>query len=156
MYFHPIFPLFLVMMIIVVLFYIILITTGISIFVCWLLYSCFERIPKQFHVRESWMVWLLLIPLFNLVWIFFIYPALATSYKNYFNSIGRTDVGDCGYSIALVYCICACCGVVPYIGILPGIAALVLLIVFLVKAWDLRSQIPANNPPVIEPPGPAK
>jgi len=142
---HPApFPVFLILLIVVFAFFIIMISLAIKVFIYWIVYSCYERIPRQFRVRDSWMVWLLFIPFFRLVWIFFIYPSLATSYKKYFDSIGRTDVGDCGYSIALAYCICACCAIVPYIGILPGIAALVLLIIFLVKAWDLRAQIPPN------------
>jgi len=31
---------------------------------------------------------------------------------------------------------------IPYIGILGGLAALVLLVLYLVKAFDLKSQIP--------------
>ncbi|HMD55497.1 MAG TPA: hypothetical protein VKJ65_13190 [Phycisphaerae bacterium] len=160
MYDHPAFPFLLIWLPLAFLFLTFTIFMAISVFICWAVYSCYERIPQQFRVRESWMVWLLLIPLFNLVWIFFIYPSLATSYKKYFDSIGRTDVGDCGYSIALAYCICSCCSIVT--GFLTGIAALVLLIIFLVKAWELRSQIPLSSaytpavpPPNIPPPGPA-
>jgi hypothetical protein len=121
----------------------------IQVFICWSLYSCFKRIPQQFRICEQGLVWLLLIPFFNIVWGFFVYPSLAISYRNYFNSIGRTDTGDCGYMLGLAYCICVCCAVVPFIGILPGLAALMLLTIFLVKAWNLRSQIPVNNSSVI-------
>lgn len=88
------------------------------------------------------MVWLLLIPCFNLVWNFFVYPKLADSYKAYFDSVGRPEVGDCGKGIGLAYCICVACSIVPYIGVLPALAALVLWIIFLVKAKELRDMIP--------------
>ena len=136
--------------------FVFVVMVAIAVLICWLVYSCFKRIPPQFRLREPGLVWLLLIPFFNIVWVFFVYPTLATSYKNYFNSVGRTDVGDCGYGIALAYCICGCCSIIPYLGILTALAALVLLIIFLVKAWDLRSQI-LENPstlPAVPPPAP--
>lgn len=145
-----------IMLIVLLCMFVLVVLIAIEVFVCWLLYSCFKRIPKEFRLREPGMVWLLLIPFFNLVWIFFIYPTLATSYKKYFDSIGRADVGDCGYGVGLAYCICACCSIIPYLGILPGLAALVLMIIFLVKAWDLRSKIPpeaAPSPAVLPPAG---
>jgi hypothetical protein len=82
------------------------------------------------------MVWLLMIPCFSLVWNFFVFQQLADSYKAYFASIGRTDVGDCGKGIGLGYAICA---------IFCGPAALVLLIIYLVKVMDLKSQIPPQS-----------
>lgn len=88
------------------------------------------------------MVFLLLIPCFNIVWNFFVYPKLADSFASYFRAQGRTDVGDCGRGIGMAYCICAVCGVVPYLGLLAGLAALILWIIFLVKAADLKGQIP--------------
>ncbi|HTV47557.1 MAG TPA: hypothetical protein VMG59_03845 [Phycisphaerae bacterium] len=141
-----------------------LIKVGVRVFVCWILYSCFKRLPKEFRTQEPGLVWLLLIPVFNLIWNFFTFPALANGYKNYFKSVGRSNVDDCGYGIGLTYCICACCSVFYYLaflspilffivgfvlfpifiilGILSALASLVFLIVFLVKAWNLRGQIP--------------
>lgn len=114
----------------------------IYILICLLLSKCFERIPPEFRKQEPNMVWLLLIPCFPLVWNFFVYPRLAESYQAYFASQGVTDVGDCGRGIAMGYCICAACSLIPYIGALPGMASLVLLIIFLVKANELKNRIP--------------
>lgn len=88
------------------------------------------------------MVWLLLIPLFNLIWNFFVYQKLPDSYKSYFSSQGRTDVSDCGKGIGLAYAISAAACIVPCLNYLAVPAALVLLIIFLVKAMGLKNQIP--------------
>ena len=91
------------------------------------------------------MVWLLMIPCFNLVWNFFVYLQLADSYKAYFASVGRTDVGDCGRGIGLGYAICAACCIIPCLNYLAGPVALVLLIIYLVKAMSLKDQIPPQS-----------
>ena len=39
---------------------------------------------------------LLLVPIFNVVRKVFVYLRLAESFSSYFESIGKTDVGDCG------------------------------------------------------------
>ena len=90
------------------------------------------------------MVWLLLIPMFNLVWNFSVFPKLSASYKAYFDSVGRTDVGNAGSGMALAYCICAACGILPCVGMLAGLAALVLLILYVVEAHRLKNLIPAS------------
>lgn len=124
-----------------------LVMLGITIAVCFFLSSCFKRIPPPYRQQEPGMVWLLLIPCFDIVWCFFVYPKLADSFASYFHAQGRTDVGDCGRGIALAYCICKACTVIPYIGLLPGLAALVLWIIFLVKASELKRQIPETWAP---------
>ena len=60
------------------------------------------------------------------------------------------DVGDAGRGMGLAYAICAACSIVPCVGIFAGLAALVLLIIFLVKIYGLKAQIgaPAGGFPV--------
>ena len=127
---------------------------AIQIFVCWVTSSILGRVPPQFRKQEPGMVWLLLIPCVSIVWNFFVYPRVAQSLKGYFNSIGRTDVGDCGEGIGLGYSICAACALLPYFNILAGPAALVLLIIFLVKANGLKNEIPLDAALSPSAPGP--
>jgi hypothetical protein len=115
-----------------------LITIAIHVFICFLLQECFKRIPPQFRKQEPAMVWLLLIPCFSLVWNFFVYLPLSKSYKAYFDSVNRTDVGDCHYNIGLAYSICFAAVFVPF----ASLAALVLLIIYLIKIHELKNQIP--------------
>lgn len=118
-----------------------LIGFAISIVIAALLYTIQKRVPAEHQKIDPLMVWLLLIPVFNLIWNFFVFLRIPESYQSHFQAHGRTDVGDCGKSIGLWYAICAVCSIVPCINYLAGPAALVLLIIFLVKLFGLRSQI---------------
>jgi hypothetical protein len=135
------------------------ISLAISVVVCLLLYNAQNAIPPEHRKIEPGMIWLLLIPLFNLVWNFFVFLRIPESYESYFRSIGR-DVGDAGKKIGLAYAICAACSIIPCVGPFAGLAGLVLLIIFLVKIYQLKGQIgvPAGgfpvSPPSSAPPGP--
>ena len=120
---------------------VVVISLAIAIAICLMLTSCFNRIPAEHRKMEPAMVWLLLIPCFSLVWNFFVFPRLSESYQSYFAARGRVDVGDCGRGIGMAYAICCACAIIPYLGILAGLAALVVLIVYLVKAFELKGQI---------------
>jgi len=129
---------------------ILVISLGIAIVVCLFLSGCLKAVPEEHRKQEPGLVWLLLIPCFPVVWNFFVYPKVSESFESYFASVGRTDVGDCGKTLALVYCILvaasAVVGFIPYVNVLNcflGIANLVLWIIFLVKAAGLKSEIRA-------------
>ncbi|UCG16339.1 MAG: hypothetical protein JSV19_13695 [Phycisphaerales bacterium] len=124
---------------------------GIQAAICWFVSNCFQSVPQEYRQQSPGMVWLLMIPLFNVVWNFFVYPKLAQSFKAYFDANGVQDVGDCGGQLAMGFCICVAGAVVlgflPVLGFLSPLAALasvVLLILVLVKANDLKKRIPAG------------
>ena len=100
-----------------------------------------KRVPPPYRAQTPGLAFLLLIPLFSLAWMFFVHPRVAASLKNYAEGNGDNTRGDCGASLALWLCICAAGEIMPGIGIFSGIAALVLLILFYVKAFDLSSSI---------------
>src|SRR4051812_44829858 len=107
-----------------------------------LAYVLLGRIPPTFRKQDQALALLLLIPIFSLVWAFFVFPRISASLQSYYLSLGRADVGDCGNSIAIAACVC-CLGVfIPFLGAVAGIAALVLLVIFFVKAFDLTAKIP--------------
>jgi hypothetical protein len=119
-----------------------LIGLAIAIVVCAILYSAQKRVPVEHRKIEPLMIWLLLIPLFNIVWNFFVYLRIPESYQSYFHSQGRTDVGDCGRGIGLWLSICYLATIIPCVNYIAGPAALVLLIIFLVKITGLKNQLP--------------
>jgi len=125
-----------------VFFYVLLFHFALSIVAIILVYMDFERVPRGCRKLEPGLVWLLLIPCFNLVWNFFVFPGLSDSFKAYFNSIGDNSVGNCGRDLGLGYAICSAISVIPFVGCLTGIVSLVLLILFLVKANELKNRIP--------------
>jgi len=114
---------------------------AIAAVICWLLYDALNRVPPEHRKMEPGLAWLLMIPCFNLIWNFFVYLRLPRSLKSYFDSTGRTDVGDCGEQIGLWYAICSVASLVPYLNCLTSIASLVLLIMFLVKVNELKKLI---------------
>ena len=124
---------------------------AIAIWVCYFLYTCYDRIPPPHRKLEPWHVWLMLIPCFGIIWQFFVYPRLGQSYRSYFNEQGRTDVGDCGEQLGLWVAICGAAGCIPYIGGCFSIIALVLLIIFLVKASNLKAHIPEGAAHLLTP-----
>jgi hypothetical protein len=111
--------------------------------ICWLLSSALAAIPQEYRDMEPGMVWLLLIPLFPLVWNFFVYRRIPSSFQKYFAAQGVTDRGDCGDSIGLWYSICVVLGCIPCVNYIAGPAALILLIIFLVKITGMKGQVKA-------------
>jgi hypothetical protein len=107
-----------------------------------LAYQVLSRIPPQYRKQEPGMAFLLLIPLFSVIWNFFVHPKVAESLKSYFDAQGSHANGDCGGSLALWLCICGACAFVPVVGFFAGLAGLVLLILFYVKAFELSARIP--------------
>ena len=67
------------------------------------------------------------------------------SFKNYFDSIGRADVGDCGKSLGMWLSITALLSFIPFVGGCFGIACLVLLTLWLVKINGLKKQIATHT-----------
>jgi len=81
---------------------------GLLIVVCLLLQSCFRRVPPEYRQMAPGKVWLLLIPCFNLLWLFVVCSKLARSFKLCFDAHMITDVGSCGYTLSLAWCITTC------------------------------------------------
>jgi len=111
--------------------------------VSYLLWECYRRIPKRFRQMEPALVWLLLVPVFNLFWNFVVFPRLSASYKAYFDSVGGRDLGNASHSVAMAYSISAACKVAPCIAPAAFLAQLVLLVLYLVDAHKLNRQIAA-------------
>jgi len=136
---------------------------AINVVVCALLHNLYKAVPEEHRELRPGLVWLLLIPLFNLVWNFFAFPKLSKSYQNWFESRGDTSAGTCNSGLALAYAILAACmllAFIPCVGPVVGLAGLVVLIIYLVKMFGLKehgSTPPAAMapPPPIEPVQPA-
>lgn len=87
-------------------------------------------------------VWLLLIPLFGTVWHFIVVQRIADSLKAEFDmrQIPLTEQRP-AYSVGLAMCICACCGIIPFLGAIASIAALVLWIIYWVKTAEYKRRL---------------
>jgi hypothetical protein len=110
--------------------------------VCWILMNCFTAVPAEHRKMEPTHVWFLMIPLFNVVWNFFVFPRLSDSFRSYFDKKPEEEVtGDCGKQLGIVYSSCIAATLIPCVNFVAGPVALVILIVYLIKANELRAKV---------------
>ena len=121
-----------------------IIRLAIAIVIAVLISGCYAQIPQQYREMEPGMVYLIIIPCFDLVWTFFVTLRLSQSFQKYFAAHGRLDVGDCGYQLGLWYSICRVASAIPCVNSVAGPAGLVLLILYLVKIMGLKGQMPVG------------
>lgn len=113
------------------------------------LMRAYQGIPERHRKLDPHHVWLLLIPVFHMVWCFIAFPRLSDSYKSALAELDPdADVGDCGKGIATAYCILVVASYVSCVGSLAGVGALILLIVFIIKSLDLHKRIAAAGDPL--------
>ena len=105
-----------------------------AIFYLLTLQSALGKCPPPSRTMDPAMVWLLLIPIFSLIWGFFVVMALAKSLGNEFRRRGIPTPDPLpGQSLGMAMCICACCGIIPLLGVLASLVALVLWIMYWIK-----------------------
>ncbi len=114
---------------------------AVAVFVCYQLYLAAARLPDANRKLAPAAVFLLLVPLLNLVWLFFVVLKLSEGYQQYFAGQQRADVGDCGQGLGLGWAIASVCGFVPIVHLFAGVAALVLMVLYLVKMSQLRALV---------------
>lgn len=113
---------------------------AIQVFVCWLLYDAWRRIPPQVVEGEPWHAWLLLVPFVNLVMPFFVHPRISRSYQRYLTACNIQGEGDCGEQMGFIYALCGVGSLIPYIGLLAALGGLCVLIVYVVKVNTLKKR----------------
>ena len=131
------------MNIILVLFMLALIGGIILVVVLYLLnlQRLLQEISSSNRLVEPGNVWLMFIPLFNLIYPFILYPRICDSVRNEYQSRGMSEDGDFGRAIGITMPVLGLCGWLPYIGAIAGIANLVLFIIFWVKMAGYRTKL---------------
>lgn len=120
----------------------ILIFLAIQIFICYVLFKVLDRVPMQFRQMSPGLTFLLLIPLFSIIWTFFVVLKVSGSLQAYFTTQGDTSVGSCGQGVGLAWAILGACTIIPLLGTFAGLAGLICMIVYLVKVSGLKNRIP--------------
>lgn len=121
--------------------FVLLIGLVINAVICWLISSALQRIPEGHRKISPGQVWLLMIPCFSFVWNFIVFQRVPESFQSHFNSVGRNDLGDCGKQLGLWFSIASVGSMIPVLQYVAGPAALVLMILCLVKFHDLKNRI---------------
>jgi len=112
------------------------------------------RCSPASRTMEPGMVWLCLIPLFHLIWNFFVVMALGNSLGNEYarRGIPRPEMLP-GQNIGLAMSICLCCTIVPIVNLLAGPAALVLWIIYWIKIANYSAMLGDFQPMAAPPMG---
>ncbi len=114
--------------------------------ICYYAVRALEAVPPESRLREPKHVWLLMVPIFNIVWNFFVFPRISESFQHYFYSRGVAKVGDCGEKLAWWYCGLCVAFVAPCINLAAMIAAAVVIILYLQRVDELRLRILRADP----------
>jgi glycopeptide antibiotics resistance protein len=107
------------------------------------LQKALNRCSPECRAMNPGMVWLMFIPLFNLVWHFFVVINMAKSLAAEFQKRGIAEEPKPGQTIGLVMCILGCCGIIPILGILCSLGGLVCWILYWVKIAGYSTKIAA-------------
>lgn len=111
------------------------------------LQSTLYEVKDENRKMQPGQVWLTLIPLFGIIWQFIIVNNLADSLKMEF-ALRNINVGEDrpGIGIGLAYCILLCCSIIPFLGILAGLAGFICWIIYWVKINDFKTKLVQSRP----------
>src|SRR5579871_6852614 len=101
-----------------------------AIFYLLSLQRALEQCAPASRTMSPGMVWLLLIPVFNLIWHFFVVTNLSKSLRHEFSR--RTlpnEEAEPGKIIGLAMCILGVISVIPVLGVVTSIASLICWII---------------------------
>lgn len=134
------------LVLILVLFGILLIPT---IFYILTLQHALEKCAPSSRTLSSSSLWLLLIPIFNLLWNFFVILGMAKTLANEFRRRNLPSPEPLpGQSIGMAMCICSVCRIIPILGLIAYLAYLVLWIIYWVKIADFSRSLSELPGPV--------
>ena len=126
-----------------------LIGLAVGVFVCYVIYAVQNRVPREHRKLEPALVWLLLVPFLNIVWVFVVTLKVSESLKSYFDAQDDTSVGDCGRGVGLGWAVCMILSLIlswiPVLKFIIGLAGLICVILFLVKVNELKNRIPVSG-----------
>ena len=121
----------------------------VGVFFLLTLSRALQKCSLSSRTMEPGMVWLMLVPLVNLVWQFFVVLALSNSLGNEFRARGIVNVErEPGKAIGIGMCVCGACSIIPLLNLLALPAHLVLLIVYWVKIAGysrMLDEAPSTN-----------
>lgn len=113
-----------------------------AIFYILTLSRALEKCSPASRTMQPGMVWLLLIPLFNIVWSFLVVIALGRSLGNEFRLRNLPSLSpEPGKGIGLAMCICGACGIIPLIGLIPSFVGFVLWITYWVRIAEFSRML---------------
>lgn len=129
----------------------ILLTIFPVIFYLLTLQGTLREISRENRRMQPEQVWLSLIPIFGIVWQYFIVSRVADSlYLEFRKRNIYVPEQKPGYNFGIAYCILISVSIIPMIGLLSVIGAAVCWVIYWVKISDYRNLLRQNPPNYIE------
>ena len=129
----------------------------IGIFYCLALQKALSRCSTQNRTLSPGLVWLLLIPIFNVVWHFVIVLNMAKSLHAEFVSRNIVEAQSpglgIGLAISILQAVVVVLGWVPFLGELAGVALFICWVVYWVKIAGYSDKIASPYKPAELPVG---
>lgn len=107
----------------------------------------YEIAPHNRQVPPT-NIWLMFIPLFNIVYGFIIYPKVCDSVRLELEERAQVQQGDYGRGLSVAMPVLRACMIVPFLNYLAMVVWLVIWIVFWVKTAEHKNtlrSLPAAN-----------
>lgn len=105
------------------------------------LYRALSRCSPESRTMEPWTVWLLYVPVFNIIWHFVVVVRLSASLRNEFRRRGVAEPIDTGRGLGLAMNVLQCVAWVPVLGALCILAGMICWILYWRKVADLSARI---------------
>jgi hypothetical protein len=118
----------------------------VKIFFILTLQKALKGCSPENRAMSPGLVWLLLIPFFNLIWNFFVVMNMAKSLGAEFQKRGIAAEAEPGKTIGLVYAILMACSIIPFVNWITGIGTLVCWIIYWVKIAGYSNQLASEIP----------
>lgn len=113
----------------------------VAIFYLLTLSKALAKCSPATRTMQPAMVWLLLIPLFNLIWNFLVVMALAKSLGAEFKARNIPEEALPGQTIGMAMAVCTACSIIPLINFIAAPVQFVLWIVYWVKIAGFSSKL---------------
>ena len=113
----------------------------VAIFYILSLQKTLNKCAPENRAMQPGMIWLMLVPLVNLVWHFFVVINMAKSLGAEFQKRGMAEEPEPGKKLGMIMCILACCGIIPLLGVLCSIGALVCFVMYWLKMAEFGKKL---------------
>jgi hypothetical protein len=110
------------------------------------LQKALQAVSEENRKMPPGQVWLLLIPLFNIIWSFIVVAKIADSFHD---ELARLNIYSSDprptYNIGIAHSSLTLCGFIPLLGGVASLAGFVCWIIYWVKVNECRKLIEANQ-----------
>ena len=105
------------------------------------LQKALNKCAPENRAMQPAMTWLLLVPLVNIVWSFFVVINMAKSLGAEFQKRGIAEEPEPGKKLGMIMCILLCCGIIPLLGMLCSLGGLVCWIMYWLKISGFSKKL---------------